>query len=215
MALTNEKLQQIIGQLQGLAPGEQQKKLQEIMQTLPEDERKELIQKLTGGQQGGQCPFCSMVEGKIETFTVYEDDICKAILDINPANKGHILLFPKTHYQFMPQMPDNEVGHLMKVANKLSAILFETLGAQGTNIFVANGGIAGQTAPHILINIIPRFEGDGIQLGWQPKKIDENEMKEVFAKISSKSSSIKIGKEQAVISEEITEVEDYDEPRIP
>jgi len=184
MALTEEKIQEIKEQLEDLSPEEQKAKLQEILATLSPEDREQLM----GGQQ--QCPFCLMVQGQIPVKKVYEDDICLAILDINPANKGHVLLFPKTHYQLLAQVDDNEVAHLFKIANKLSTAVFEAVGAQGTNILVANGPVAGQTAPHVLVNIIPRFEKDKVSIGWQPQKIDEKEMEDIANNIAGKASSI-------------------------
>lgn len=185
MALTEEKIQEIKEQFEGLSPEEQKAKLQEILASLPPEDREQLM----GGQQ--QCPFCLMVQGQIPVKKVYEDDICLAILDINPANKGHILLFPKTHYQLLAQADDNEVAHLFKIANKLSTAVFEAVEAQGTNILVANGPVAGQTSPHVLINIIPRFEKDKVSIGWQPQKIDEKEMEDIAKDIAVKASSIR------------------------
>ena len=184
MALSPEKIEEIKSQLQGLSPEEQQKKLQEILASLPPEEREQL----TGGQQ--QCPFCLMVEGQIPVRKVYEDDTCMAILDINPANKGHTLLFPKKHYHLMAEMDDHDVSHIFKIANKLSVAIFEALGAQGTNILVANGPAAGQAAPHVLVNVIPRFQGDKVSIGWEPKKLTDEEMENTMNKIASKAAFI-------------------------
>lgn len=191
MTLTPEKINAIKAQLAGLPPEEQQKKLQEIVATLDTEEQEQLF-----GKQ--QCPFCSMVEGKIPVVKVYEDSECMAILDIHPANKGHLLLFPKKHYAMMAQMPDEEAGKLFAVANKLSKAVFDGLNAAGSNVIAGNGAIAGQRAPHALINIIPRFEGDKVVVGWNPVEVDENEFESIAAKIKAKIPAEK-PKEKPVI----------------
>lgn len=43
------------------------------------------------------CIFCKIANGEIPSATVYEDSICRVILDVNPANKGHALIIPKEH----------------------------------------------------------------------------------------------------------------------
>jgi galactose-1-phosphate uridylyltransferase len=53
-------------------------------------------------QQKANCIFCKIVKGEIPSKKVYEDDMMLAILDINPAVKGHILVLPKEHYPIMP-----------------------------------------------------------------------------------------------------------------
>jgi len=112
--------------------------------------------------QKQNCIFCQIVSGKVQSKKIYEDNRCIAILDINPANPGHILLLPKEHYAVMPQMPEEEIGYLFMVSKALSSAMLKALKAEGTNIFVANGVAAGQRAQHFMMHIIPRRENDGI-----------------------------------------------------
>ena len=111
------------------------------------------------------CIFCHIVNGRVQSRKIYEDDIVYATLDINPANPGHILLLPKEHYSIMPQIPPNVISHIFMVAKALSNAALRSLRCQGTNIFVANGVAAGQKAPHFMIHIIPRKQGDGLMIG--------------------------------------------------
>ena len=147
---------------------EQVRKLQEKLKQMNPEEVQELIKK--------QCLFCNIVSGNIPSNKIFEDDKCLAVLDINPATKGHTLLFPKKHFQFLNQVPEELVGHLFIIANKISEKLFETLKAEGTSIYVGNGQIAGQNVPHVMIHIIPRFEKDNVSIGWKGIKIGESEM---------------------------------------
>ncbi len=106
--------------------------------------------------QKQNCIFCKIIKDEIPSKKVHEDKICVAILDINPANEGHVILLPKEHYQIMPQVPKEVIMHLGIVSKKISkALLISTLG-KSTSIFVANGAVAGQKAPHFMVHIIPR-----------------------------------------------------------
>lgn len=176
MVLTPDKIGAIKEQLQGLSPEEQQKKLQEILATLDPEEREQLV-----GKQ--QCPFCVMVEEKIPVTKVYEDVEVLAILDINPANPGHTLVFTKKHNATINDMTPYESDRLFTTTDKIAKSMRKALGAAGVNIHIASGAAAGQTAPHLLVNIIPRFENDGVRFGWQPRKQTEEEMKHVAKKI--------------------------------
>tara|TARA_Y100000310_G_C20459136_1_gene704470 strand:+ start:182 stop:784 length:603 start_codon:yes stop_codon:yes gene_type:complete len=200
MALTPEKIEEIKKELMGLEGEEQQKKLQEVLATLSPEEREQLV-----GKQ--ECPFCSMATGKIPVTKVYEDDKILGILDINPANAGHVLLFPKEHANVLAEVPDKIVREMFSIANKLAINQYEKLGAKGTNIVVANGAIAGQTAPHAIINIIPRFEGDKVAVGWERKQASEDELKEIAGKI-------KVKKEVKVHEVKVTEAKE-EEVAIP
>ena len=57
------------------------------------------------------------------------------------------------------------------------------MGAQGTNIFVSNGVSAGQSVAHFTVNVIPRKEGDNVNLEWKPIQLSEEEMSTAELKI--------------------------------
>ena len=40
------------------------------------------------------CLFCKIINNEIPSYTVYEDEIVKAFLDINPDSNGHLLIIP-------------------------------------------------------------------------------------------------------------------------
>ena len=129
------------------------------------------------------CLICQIVEGKIPSFRVYEGHRAVAILDVNGANPGHCFVIPKIHYPILEQVPDDDIAEAFSIANKLSVALFDHLGAEGTNIFVANGIPAGQTVAHFMVNVIPRRQNDGINLQWQPKQITEEEVATIELKL--------------------------------
>ena len=133
---------------------EQQNELQKKLKSMSPEQLQEL--------QKQNCVFCRIVKGEIPSLKVYEDEVCISVLDINPASKGHLLILPKEHYAILPQMKDQQLGHLFVVAKKLSQVLLKALRAEGTNVFIANGQIAGQRAQHVILHLIPRKEGDKI-----------------------------------------------------
>ena len=136
------------------------------------------------------CLLCQIIEGKIPSKKVYEDDSVLVVLDVNGANPGHCFVLPKAHYPILEQVPDSEMAKLFQVANKISSAIFENLGVQGTNLFVTNGVPAGQTVAHFMIHVIPRIENDGINLQWQPKQLTEEEMSTVELKIKDQTKNI-------------------------
>ncbi len=147
---------------------EQAKELQEKIKNMSPEELREFQKK--------QCIFCYIIAGKVQSKKVYEDDKCLALLDINPANPGHILLLPKEHYTIMPQLSEEEITHLFVIARTISNALLRALEVQGTNIIVQNGIAAGQKAQHFIIHIIPRKEEDGITFELPQRKIPEKEL---------------------------------------
>lgn len=136
------------------------------------------------------CLICQIIEGKVPSKKVYEDDKVLAVLDVNGANPGHCFVIPKEHFPIMEQVPDPILSKVFNISNKISSSIFENLGVQGTNLFVANGVPAGQTVAHFYVNVIPRNENDNINLLWEPKQLTEEEMSTVELKIKEQTQNI-------------------------
>ena len=60
------------------------------------------------------CIFCKIANGEIGSDTVYEDDMFRVILDLNPGTKGHMLILPKEHYDDIYGLPDEVSGQTVK-----------------------------------------------------------------------------------------------------
>ncbi len=135
--------------------------------------------------QKSQCIFCQIIAGKIPAKKVYEDENTIAVLDINPANLGHILVLPKEHYMIMPQIPDSEIGAVFNTVKLLSQACLKSLSVDGTNILVANGAVAGQKAQHFMVHIIPRSEGDNLNFTIPQKTHKDEELDAIRAKMAS------------------------------
>ncbi|SRR3989338_3017725 len=160
-------------------PGEkQQEELQKFLKTL----NPEQIKYLQEQQQEQGCPFCLIAEGKIESYKIYEDDFVIAVLDIKPANEGHVLVLPKTHVQKSIDLNDE---HIFSVANKIAKRINEILG-KDTNIFAANGENAGQRVGHLMVHVIPRDEDDGLNFEWKGKTVDKKDFDELKKKLHFK-----------------------------
>ncbi|MBU0980185.1 MAG: HIT domain-containing protein [Nanoarchaeota archaeon] len=129
---------------------------QEDMKNMSPEQLKELQKK--------NCIFCHIVSGAVASKKMFEDNELLGILDINPANPGHVLLMPKEHHMVMPQMPDPDINHMFMVAKGISNAVLKGLKAKGTNLFIANGALAGQKSPHFMMHVIPRMEGDGLNV---------------------------------------------------
>ncbi|HLC47314.1 MAG TPA: HIT family protein [Candidatus Nanoarchaeia archaeon] len=147
------------------------------------------------------CVFCDLIRAQ-NVRKLYEDEYCVAILEPAPAALGHILVMPKHHYPIFEQVPDFIVASMFSAMNKISTVLFDRLRAHGTNVLITNGIAAGQEAAHVMVNLIPRREGDGLNFQWQPKQLSEEEMN--TSELQLKEECKKIGdfqreKAQAVV----------------
>ncbi len=135
-----------------------------------------------------RCEFCDLIKQK--KHLLFENDNIYVMHDPSPAALGHLLVLPKKHFQIIEQIPDYLVGELFTAANKASTTIFEALKAQGTNIMLQNGVAAGQKNSHLIIHVIPRRQEDGLNLMWQPKQFNEEEMSTVELQIKEQAKNI-------------------------
>ena len=129
------------------------------------------------------CIFCKLANGDIPTATLYEDDDFRVILDAGPASKGHALILPKEHYKNLYELDDEIAAKALVLAKKMITKLTDVLGCDGYNIVQNNGEVAGQTVFHFHINLIPRYEGDEVGLGWKMGELTDEVRDEILSKL--------------------------------
>ena len=122
------------------------------------------------------CIFCKIANGEIPTATVYEDGICRVILDVNPANKGHALIIPKEHFDNIYSMDAETAAKIFTIATEVAKAQKAELNPDGLNILQNNGEAAGQTVFHFHMHLVPRFIKDNVTMTWIPGKADTEEL---------------------------------------
>ena len=111
------------------------------------------------------CLFCNILEGKIPSKKIYENDRVFAFEDINPQAPVHALVVHKTHTK--------NIDELMVTNAEIMSDLF--LGVKevarltgvdqgGYRIIINNGPAAGQVIWHLHIHILGGLESLGPML---------------------------------------------------
>lgn len=139
------------------------------------------------------CIFCKIVRGDIPSYKIYEDDAVCAFLDIMPVNRGHILVVPREHYENILATPDNILCEVISVIKKIIPAVLKASKAEGFNIGVNNGSVAGQIVEHLHFHIIPRFYNDRLKL-WEGGAYEPDEAEEIQARILEEIGKIENGK---------------------
>jgi histidine triad (HIT) family protein len=139
-----------------------------------------------------KCVFCKIVSGSERAVKVYEDDICIAIMDIAPVNRGHLLVIPKRHYDTVFEMPFDEAAHVFCVACLMAKAIKEAVGAEGVNILQNNGRAAWQHVFHVHVHVIPRWIGDKLEVYWPAERSDYDELESVATKIREKLMALNL-----------------------
>jgi histidine triad (HIT) family protein len=140
-----------------------------------------------------KCVFCEIVAGSERAVKVYEDDVCMAIMDIAPVNRGHLLVIPKRHYDTVFEMPLDEAAHVFGVACLMARAVKEAVGAEGINILQNNGRAAWQHVFHVHVHVVPRWIDDKIEVYWPAEQSDYDELESVATKIREKLRALNLG----------------------
>ena len=104
------------------------------------------------------CIFCKIIDGEIPSYTVYEDDVVKAFLDISQNTPGHTLVVPKKHVKDIFEY-DSELAAAVfsRLPKSARAIRDSNPDIKGMNILNNNGSVAYQSVFHSHIHLIPRY----------------------------------------------------------
>jgi len=107
------------------------------------------------------CLFCKIVRGEIPNYTVYEDDLVLAFLDIHPCAKGHTVVVPKQHFASLLEMDSEDWAQMMTGLQGTIRRVQGALNPEGINIGINDRSAAGQAVSHVHWHIIPRSADDG------------------------------------------------------
>jgi histidine triad (HIT) family protein len=127
------------------------------------------------------CIFCRIAAGEIPAVKVWEDEKHLAFLDINPYAKGHLLVIPKKHAEWVWDIDDKDYLEYKKHVKYLANVLRKAFDTNWVEEIIAGIGV-----PHAHVHLLPRKRDDGLgEIPTKPliPKISEEEMKEIEEKI--------------------------------
>ena len=67
---------------------------------------------------------------------LYKDSTCFAFFDIAQIKKGHTLLCSSRPYPWIDQVPADELGHMMEIAQRIIRSMKSNLGADYVKVIV-------------------------------------------------------------------------------
>ncbi len=107
------------------------------------------------------CLFCKIIDGTIPSQVIYEDEIVKVFLDINPTTNGDTLIVPKKHFKDFREVDNDTMMHINSIIKKLYPLYQEKLHCDGLTI--SHNTDYGQEIKHFHIHFIPRYENDEVK----------------------------------------------------
>lgn len=105
------------------------------------------------------CDFCALIADRtlLVTPLIREWPDAIALVPLDPCTDGHVMVSPKAHVRDATEDPIVTAAVMARAAS--IALLHSHL---ITNI----GRWAGQTVNHLHVHVIPRRDGDGLQMPW-------------------------------------------------
>jgi ATP adenylyltransferase len=114
------------------------------------------------GEGTAGCPFCDIREmGDEAGLIVSRGESVYAVLNLYPYNSGHLMIVPFRHVADYTELSSAETAELAAYTKQAMTVLRTVSNAQGFNIGMNQGSVAGAgIAPHLHQHIVPRWGGD-------------------------------------------------------
>ena len=111
-------------------------------------------------------PDCFICHGLSQTadrenLIVCRRETCVVMLNKFPYNNGHLLVAPLSHKAKLAELSQVEMLEMQQVLTEFAGIIETTMKADGFNIGLNLGKVAGAGLPgHLHWHIVPRWNGD-------------------------------------------------------
>jgi ATP adenylyltransferase len=108
------------------------------------------------------CPFCQIPKlSDAEGLIVARGELVYTVLNLYPYNAGHLMVCPYRHVADYTELDVPETAELAAHTKRAMTALRTASGAQGFNIGMNMGAVAGAgIAAHLHQHVVPRWGGD-------------------------------------------------------
>ena len=114
------------------------------------------------GKSDDSCVFCDLPKlPDEEALIVARGDLVYVVLNLYPYNSGHVMTVPYRHVADYTDLADDETAELASYTKAAMQALRDAANAQGFNIGMNQGSVAGAgIAQHLHQHVVPRWGGD-------------------------------------------------------
>lgn len=108
------------------------------------------------------CPFC-LAPGRSDEdgLIVARGEAAYVVMNLFPYNGGHLLVCPYRHVSDYTELDGAETAEIAALSKKAMRVLRAASGAQGFNLGMNQGEVAGAgIAAHLHQHVVPRWSGD-------------------------------------------------------
>ncbi len=124
-----------------------------------------------------ECIFCKILRNESSAHKIWENENFFAFLTLGSLNPGHTLLIPKSHVDYIFDLPEPLFSAIFQTAKLLSEPLQKAMKAKRIGVI-----IEGFTVPHVHLHLVPLHNEDEID-PCRVIKMSGDELTEIAAMI--------------------------------
>ena len=127
--------------------------------------------------------FTKIIKREIPAFIIHDDDLFIAFLDINPIQKGHTLIVPKTEIDYFFDIEDDLLSKMLLFTKKIAKAIKKTIECKKISM-----SVIGLEVPHAHIHLIPINKMSDANFSNDPIKMSDEDMHKICMAIKTNIS---------------------------
>ena len=122
--------------------------------------------------------FSKIIANEIPCYKIAENEFCFSFLDINPLQKGHVLIVPKKEVDQLFDLEDKTYFELFSLSKTISSAIKKSFNCNRVGM-----AVIGLEVPHAHVHLIPiNYEND-MNFSQPKKSLTSEEFESIASKI--------------------------------
>ena len=122
--------------------------------------------------------FSRIVKGEIPSYKCAENEKFYAFLDINPLQKGHTLVIPKSEVDYIFDMEDEEIAEFQVFAKRVAIAIKKAFPC-----VKVGQAVLGLEVPHAHIHLVPMQSEKDMIFSNKKLELSKEEFEEIAERI--------------------------------
>ncbi len=122
--------------------------------------------------------FSKIISGEIPCYKIAEDNRFLAFLDIQPLQRGHVLVIPKEEVDAFFDLEDSDIGDLLIFAKQVAHAIQAAFPCKKIGV-----SVIGLEVPHAHIHLVPMNAMNDMNFSNSKLNLSSDELNDIATKI--------------------------------
>ena len=122
--------------------------------------------------------FSKIIANEIPCYKIAENEFCFSFLDINPLQKGHVLIVPKKELDQLFDLEDKTYFELFSLSKTISSAIKKSFNCNRVGM-----AVIGLEVPHAHVHLIPINHENDMNFSQPKKSLTSEEFESIASKI--------------------------------